>query len=319
MRLTRSRLAELSLLIVAMMWGCTFLMVQSAVQALPPLAFNAVRFIGAALLLAVIISVFYSQEWRLFSGKMLLHGSLLGVFLFGGYAFQTMGLLYTTTSNAGFITGLSVVMVPFLAAVLLRHRLSRVSLACALLAACGLYLLAFPGGSFIPNRGDGLVLLCAFAFALHIGFTGIYAPRYPALPLAAVQLAVTGLLSLASSLLTENLGSWNHLSNTLMQSEVLIALLVSIGPTSAFAFWIQTVSQQYTTPTRVAVIFAMEPVFAALTGVVFAGEVLGWPALIGCACILTGMIASELQPAASSVEAVPHTAAGSQMNKDISA
>ncbi|WP_433945766.1 DMT family transporter [Paenibacillus sp. SN-8-1] len=317
--LTRSRLAELSLLIVAMMWGCTFLMIQSAVEALPPLAFNAVRFIGAALLLGLIITVFYRKEWRQFSVKMLLHGSLLGVFLFGGYALQTIGLLYTTTSNAGFITGLSVVMVPMLAAVLLRHKLSKISLASAVLAAFGLYLLTFSGGSFIPNRGDGLILLCAFAFALHIGFTGMYAPKYPALPLAAIQLAVTGLLSLAASLMTEHLGAMSHLGNTLMRPEVLVALLVSIGPTSAFAFWIQTVSQQHTTPTRVAVIFAMEPVFAALTGVLFAGEHLGFAALIGCACILAGMIAAELQPAASSVEAVPHPAADSQDNKEISA
>ncbi|MNU63583.1 EamA-like transporter family protein [compost metagenome] len=118
--------------------------------------------------------------------------------------------------------------------------------------------------------------------------------------------------------MTENLGAMSHLRDTVMRPEVLVALLVSIGPTSAFAFWIQTVSQQHTTPTRVAVIFAMEPVFAALTGVLFAGEHLGWPALIGCVCILTGMIAAELQPAAS-VEAVPGTTSGSQDNKEISA
>lgn len=317
--LKRSQWADLSLLLVAFMWGCTFLIIQSAVQALPPLAFNAIRFTGAALLLALIISVFYRQEWRQFSLKMLLHGSLLGLFVFGGYAFQTIGLLYTTTSNAGFITGLSVVMVPFLAAVLLRHKLSKVSLISALLAAAGLYLLTFSGGSFTPNRGDILVLLCAFAFALHIGFTGIYAPRYPALPLAAIQMAVTGLLSLLGSVFTENLGSLSYLGDTIMRPEVLIALLISIGPTSAFAFWIQTVSQQHTTPTRVALIFAMEPVFAALTGVIFADEHLGWTALIGCICILGGMVASELQPGSAPPMQIPNPDPHTTENKEISA
>ncbi|GIP22559.1 DMT family transporter [Paenibacillus sp. J22TS3] len=316
--LKRSQWADLSLLLVAFMWGCTFLIVQSAVGALPPLAFNAVRFIGAAVLLVLITLVFYRKQWRQTSWKMLLHGSILGIFLFGGYAFQTIGLLYTTTSNAGFITGLSVVIVPFLAALLLKQRLSRISLISALLAAAGLYLLTFSGGGFTLNRGDSLVLLCAFAFALHISFTGIYAPRYPALPLAAVQMAVTGLLSLVFSLFTENLGPLSQLSDTIMQPEVLIALLVSIGPTSAFAFWIQTVSQQHTTPSRVAVIFATEPVFAALTGVLFAGEHLGWSAVLGCVCILTGMVASELQPGTPSPQPdTPDTCITD--NKEISA
>ncbi len=141
--MNRSRLADLSLLIVAAMWGCTFLIVQHAVRVLPPLAFNGIRFVGAAVLLALIITVFYRGQWRAVSIRMLLHACLLGLFLFLGYAFQTVGLLYTTTSNAGFITGLSVVLVPFLALILLKHPISRFTWLSALLAACGLYLLTF--------------------------------------------------------------------------------------------------------------------------------------------------------------------------------
>ncbi|WP_342576632.1 EamA family transporter [Paenibacillus sp. FSL M8-0142] len=89
---------------------------------LPPLAFNSIRFVGAAALLALIITVFYRGQWRAVSIRMLLHTCLPGLFLFLGYAFQTVGLLYTTTSNAGFITGLSVVLVPFLALILLNIR-----------------------------------------------------------------------------------------------------------------------------------------------------------------------------------------------------
>ena len=91
--MNRSRIADLSLLIVAMMWGCTFLIVQHAVRVLPPLAFNGIRFLGAAVLLALIIAFFYRSQWRDISGKMLLHSCLLGLFLFLGYAFQTVGLL----------------------------------------------------------------------------------------------------------------------------------------------------------------------------------------------------------------------------------
>lgn len=300
--MNRSRIADLSLLIVAMLWGCTFLIVQHAVRVLPPLAFNGIRFLGAAVLLALIITFFYRSQWRDISGKMLLHSCLLGLFLFLGYAFQTVGLLYTTTSNAGFITGLSVVFVPFLALLLLKSPISRYTWISALLAAAGLYLLAFAGTALTLNKGDFLIFLCAVAFALHVAYTGVFAPRYSALPLAAMQMAVVGLLSLLSSLLFEDVGPLTQVADRLLKPEVIWALLVSIGPTSAFAFWIQTVCQKYTNPSRVAVIFAMEPVFAALTGVTFGGEVLGAAAGLGCICIFAGMILAELKSAPREVQ-----------------
>ncbi|MCM2996115.1 DMT family transporter [Paenibacillus cellulositrophicus] len=300
--MNRSRIADLSLLIVAMMWGCTFLIVQHAVRVLPPLAFNGIRFLGAAVLLALIITFFYRSQWRDISCKMLLHSCLLGLFLFLGYAFQTVGLLYTTTSNAGFITGLSVVFVPFLALLLLKSPISRYTWISALLAAAGLYLLAFAGTALTLNKGDFLIFLCAVAFALHVAYTGVFAPRYSALPLAAMQMAVVGLLSLLSSLLFEDVGPLTQVADRLLKPEVIWALLVSIGPTSAFAFWIQTVCQKYTNPSRVAVIFAMEPVFAALTGVTFGGEVLGAAAGLGCICIFAGMILAELKSAPREVQ-----------------
>ena len=293
--MNRSRLADLSLLLVAMMWGSTFLIVQHAVRVLPPLAFNSIRFIGAALLLAIIITVFYRQQWRSLSWAMLLHGGVLSLFLFMGYAFQTVGLLYTSTSNAGFITGLSVVLVPFLSLLLLKQPISLFTWISALLAAAGLYFLAFAGTAFSLNKGDFLIFLCAIGFALHIAYSGIFAPKYPGLLLAAVQMASVGVLSLIASSFMEDLGSMQQTIDMVMEPKVLWGLLISIGPTSAFAFWIQMVCQKFTTPSRVAIIFATEPVFAAITGVTFGGETLGLYAGIGCLCILLGMILAELK------------------------
>ncbi|WP_379132566.1 DMT family transporter [Paenibacillus sp. sgz500958] len=294
--MNRSRIADLSLLLVAMMWGCTFLIVQGAVKVLPPLAFNSIRFTGAALLLALITAVFYRGEWSKISWKMVRHSLLLGLFLFLGYAFQTVGLLYTTTSNTGFITGLSVVLVPFLSLALLKQSISRYTWLSAILAAVGLYLLAFAGSAMSLNKGDALVLLCAVAFALQVAYTGVYAPRYPALPLAALQLACVGILSIAGSLLFEGVAPLAGAGQLIGKPDVLWALLVSIGPTSAFAFWIQTACQKYTTPSRVAIIYSTEPVFAAFTGLVFGGERLGASAALGCLCILAGMLIAELNP-----------------------
>ncbi|WP_019912891.1 DMT family transporter [Paenibacillus sp. HW567] len=295
--MNRSRIADFSLLLVAMMWGCTFLIVQSAVKVLPPLAFNGIRFTGAAVLLALITAVFYRREWKKMSRRMVIHALLLGLFLFLGYGFQTMGLLYTTTSNTGFITGLSVVLVPFLALALLKTAISRYTWFSAGLAVAGLYLLTFTGSALSLNQGDALVLLCAVAFALQVAYTGVYAPRYPALPLATLQLAFVGLLSVAASLLVDGPAPLAHSGSLILKPDVLWALLVSIGPTSAFAFWIQTACQKYTTPSRVAVIYATEPVFAALTGLLLGGETLGTAAALGCLCILAAMLIAELSPA----------------------
>ncbi|MEK4877714.1 MULTISPECIES: DMT family transporter [Paenibacillus] len=292
----RSRIADSSLLLVAMMWGCTFLIVQNAVKVLPPLAFNSIRFMGAALLLALITVIFYSKDWKQLSFRMVRDSLLLGLFLFMGYGFQTMGLLYTTTSNTGFITGLSVVLVPFLSLALLKHAISRYTWFSAALAAIGLYLLTFTGSALSLNKGDALILLCAIAFALQVAYTGVYAPHYPALPLATLQLAFVGLFSIAASLIFEGATPLAHSGELIKDPDVLWALLISIGPTSAFAFWIQTACQKYTTPSRVAIIYATEPVFAVLTGLAFGGETLGLSALLGCGCILGAMLMAELSP-----------------------
>lgn len=217
-------------------------------------------------------------------------------FLFMGYGFQTMGLLYTTTSNTGFITGLSVVLVPFLSLALLKHAISRYTWFSAILAVAGLYLLTFTGSAFSLNKGDGLILLCAVAFALQVAYTGVYAPRYPALPLATLQLAFVGLFSIVASLLVDGTAPLAHSGALILKPDVLWALLISIGPTSAFAFWIQTACQKYTTPSRVAIIYATEPVFAVLTGLAFGGETLGISAGFGCLCILAAMLMAELSP-----------------------
>ncbi|CAH8772759.1 DMT family transporter [Paenibacillus dendritiformis] len=289
--------SDLCLLLIAFVWGSTFLVVQHAVFVLPPLAFNAVRFAGAALLFGLVALLSRKRRRGSRSGTraLLLHGALLGVFLFGGYAFQTIGLVYTTTTNAGFITGLSVVLVPFISLRLAKQRLQPPTWIAAVLALAGLYFLAFNGGAVQLNEGDGFVLLCSFCFALHIAFTGKYAAIHNTVLLVTVQFAVVALAAASSSFLFEPQLTGAALWEALTEPKVIVALLISICISTAFAYWAQTWCQQYTSASRVAVIFAMEPVFAAITGVTFAGETLGLWAIVGCLLILAGMIVVELK------------------------
>lgn len=293
--MNRSRIAELSLLFIALIWGSTFIIVQSAVHILPPLAFNAVRFLGAACLFLVIILIMDRGCKRLKSRKLWQHGMILGVVLFGGYAFQTIGLLHTTTTNTGFITGLSVVLVPFITIWMNRSRIAMQTWLAASIALIGLYLLTFNGGGMSWNKGDLLVLICSVCFALQIAITDKFASLHDTLALVTVQLGTVGVLATISALLFEPLQSPASLLQALAEPAVWIALAISIGLSTAFAYLMQTWAQRYTSPSRVAIIYAMEPVFAAITGITFADEKLGVLAIIGCACIFVSMVAAEMK------------------------
>ena len=276
----------LALVAVTAVWGATFVMVRDAVASLPPSTFVAYRFLAAAALLAL------ARPRALTARRpgMLAAGIVTGVALFAGYAFQTVGLQYTTASNAGFITGLSVVLTPLLAAVVLRERPGLWPALGAALAFAGLALLSLQ--RLEVRRGDALVLGCAVAFAVHILLLGRFAPRYSSYQLAIVQLGTCGLLSLA----------WSGASGELAAprgTQVWLALAVTAVLASAAGFLIQTRAQQVVSPTKTAVILTMEPVFAGLFGFLLAGEHLSARGWAGACCILAGMLVAELGRAPS--------------------
>jgi drug/metabolite transporter (DMT)-like permease len=286
--LSRQRLLELALIGVTAIWGLTFAMVKSAVEQVPVYSFNGVRFLLAGAVLALAarggLRRLGPEGWR--------HGAILGLLLFAGYAFQTVGLQHTTASRAGFITGMSVVFVPVLSTALLRRRPTAPAVLGVVLATAGLGLLSFSGSGGDGSAtlyGDALVLACAFSFAGHIVGLGAWSRRHEALPLSAVQLLAAGVAHSAVAVPWEAPSaaySWNV--------EVLVAILVTGLLASAAAFWIQTAAQQVVSPTRTAIIFTMEPVFAGLFGYLLLGEVLTGTGWIGSGLILSGMLVAEL-------------------------
>jgi drug/metabolite transporter (DMT)-like permease len=273
---------------VTAVWGSTFVLVRDAVAQIPPFAFIAYRFLAAAVLLAAL----RPRLAAVAGTPELAAGAVAGLALFAGYGFQTVGLQYTTASNAGFITGLSVVLTPLLAGLVLRQSPGRWPVAGALLAAVGLGLLSLQ--ALEVRRGDALVLGCAVAFATHILLLGRYAPQLSTYRLAVVQMATAGLCGLA----------WAGVAGDLVvpgSAEVWVALAITSVAASAAAFLIQTRAQREVSPTRTAVIFTMEPVFAGLFGFLLAGERLSGRGWLGAGLILAGMLVAELggrQPAA---------------------
>jgi drug/metabolite transporter (DMT)-like permease len=272
--------AEALLVIVTLVWGSTFVVVKAALSDISPLPFLSVRFALAGLLLFGALS-----RGRLDS-QALRPGLVLGFFLFGGYVFQTFGLTLTTPSKSAFITGFSVILVP-LFSLFAGFRLRAANIAGALLGLLGLYFLVLPEGFKAVNRGDTLTLFGALSFAIHIVLVGYYTRRYSFQHLVPVQIFTVGVLAILAMPLDPSRSlHWT--------ARLIFALVVTIIFATGFAFSVQNWAQQYTPPAHTALIFALEPVFAAAVSHLVTGERLGGKVLLGSALILGGMVASEI-------------------------
>ena len=282
---TRSPLAEASLVAVCAVWGLTFVMVQDAVELIPVTTFLAYRFIPAALLVAII----FRTQLRSLGAEGIKAGCVMGVFLTAGYLFQTLGLERTTAANAGFITGLFVVLTPLFGAALLRQRIAGSAWIAAGVSTVGLFLLSGFGSGGTHLSGDALVFLCACSFSLHILVTdrAIESHHYGAL--LAVQLGVTGVVSLAIAAIGGELVVPR--SGTVWSALVVTSLFAS-----ALGFFVQTYAQRHASPARIALILASEPVFAGFFAYVLQGETLTLLAWLGAGLIMVAILVVEMVP-----------------------
>jgi drug/metabolite transporter (DMT)-like permease len=258
---SRSR-AILALLVASFVFGATFVVVKSAVEQVPPLTFVAWRFLlGAAVLFLLAVPRGRRIWW---------HGSLAGLALFAGYAFQTAGLTTTSASNSALITGLYVVITPFLAAMFARKPPGWWSVIAAALSFGGLILITGADGISL-GRGDLLTLACAFSFSAHIVVLSRLARHHPVVPFTAVQLTIVAALAFPTAFLIEG--------PMIPPSSVWGALLITGLGASAGCFVLQIWAQTVVGATTAAVVLAAEPAFAVATAWVVLGERLtpaGW-------------------------------------------
>jgi drug/metabolite transporter (DMT)-like permease len=277
----QQRRGEFYLLFLTMIWGTSFILIRNTLHGVGPFTLLAMRFIIGFLVLFIL----FNRRMRRITRADVTAGLLLGCLFFAGNALQTSGLQYTSASVSGFITALSVVMVPPVALVILRQRVTRGAVLGIALATIGLALLSLKDGLSL-GYGDLLTLGCAVVFAFHIVYTSKYAARTEPTVMVAVQFALAALAALAVAGTTETIGP---LSNEVW----LAALYLGLFPT-ALCFVLQVYGQRRTSATRAALIYTAEPVFAALFAYLVAGEMLGPRGLVGCVLILAGMLAAEL-------------------------
>ena len=284
--MSRERAAEALLVWNALIWGATFVVVKSALAGISPLYFLALRFSLATVALLVLFRGVGkgARDWKSVGA-----GVLIGSLLFAGYLTQTLGLRLTSAPKSAFITGLCSVLVPVLAAVVYKIRPQVAEVAGLLVATAGMGLMTLHGSLGAISRGDLLTLLCAFAFAAHIVTLGHYSGQVSFELLSVTQIATSAVWSWA-------LLWWMEKPRVEWRPSVVCAILVTGLLATALAFTIQAWAQRYTTSTRTALIYMLEPVTAWLTSYFLTGEGLSGRAAAGAGLILGGVVLVEVKP-----------------------
>ncbi len=272
-------------------WGFAFVAQRVGMDFIGPFAFNALRFLLGGLVLVPFIQIqrkrpaSATSPQPLFTRKTVRSGVIAGSVLFGGASLQQIGIITTTAGKAGFITGLYVILVPLLG-LLWKKRTRREAWLGAILAVWGLYLLSVTR-EFTVSYGDLLVLLSAFFWAFHVQIIDGYVAHSHALVLACLQFLVCALLSAVVFLFAETT-SWPAVYAAGLP--ILYAGLLSTG----VAYTLQVVAQREAHPAHAAILLSLEAVFAVLGGWLLLSETLSERQLIGCALMLAGMMASQL-------------------------
>jgi drug/metabolite transporter (DMT)-like permease len=279
----KSLKADLALLLVTIFWGAGFPATKIALQTMTPYYHIGIRFAIASLLLSML---FYKKLKNLNKG-LIKPALILSSLLFATYAFQTIGIQYTTASKSSFFSGLAVLIVPLFSIFYLKTKLELKTIISVLTATLGLFLLSNTSGNSNFNIGDFLTILCSICYAWQLIFTGTYVQKHDATLLAIVQLFFVSIFGIVFAIIFEPLPKDISISS-------FWSLMFSAVFCTAFAFWVQTTAQKFAAASHIALIFTMEPVFGALTSFLILGEVLGIKGVIGGMCIITAMLISEL-------------------------
>jgi drug/metabolite transporter (DMT)-like permease len=285
MKLTKTA-SDLLLLLAAVIWGFAFVAQRLGMENVGPFVFNACRFLlGAIILIPLAILQKPATFSKIYMQQSIKGGVIAGILLFGGATFQQMGIVYTTAGNAGFITGIYVVLVPLFGIIFL-HKTALNMWIGAILAVAGMYFLSV-SSSFHVNKGDIMVLIGAFVWAFHVLFVGKYAPMANVIFIAIIQFFICGILSLLFALFTEPIVISGIMAAGI---PILYGGIFSVG----VAFTLQVVVQKNAHPSLTAIILSTEALFAALGGWLILDEKLTSRAMFGCGLMLCGMIIAQL-------------------------
>ena len=279
--------ANLLLLLTAAIWGVAFVAQRVGMNSIGPFTFNGIRFaLGACSLLPLLFQLRGRRDDAPESrrSRILAGGLAAGVVMFIGASLQQIGIVYTTAGNAGFITGLYVVIVPIVG-IFLKQTTTTNTWIGAVFAVLGMYLLSVNDALRI-NRGDVLELIGAFFWAAHVQLIGWLTRRINPLKIAFLQFLTCSCFSLFAALLVESI-TWQSVARAAIP--LAYGGFLSVG----VAFTLQVVAQRDAQPAHAAIILSLEAVFAALGGWLILGERLSARGVVGCGLMLIGMLISQ--------------------------
>lgn len=282
-------LGNVLLLITAIIWGSAFVAQITGMDVLGPFTFSATRSLIATIFLGFLV-MFLKDEMNTKTSDLIKGGLACGVFIFIASSLQQFGLLFTTAGKASFITTLYILIVPILALLIMKNKISLATWIAIILGAIGLYLLAIPSGaSFSINKGDFVVFIGAFFWAAHILVIDYFTKKVNPVKLSFMQFAVMTILSAIVAMLFER--ETATLSNIMFSwKSIAYAGFISSG----IAYTLQMVGQKYTNPVLASLILSLESVFGALSGYLFLNEILSTKEFLGCVIVFVAIIIAQV-------------------------
>ncbi len=255
-------LSELALLSVAFIWGGGFIVVKNSLEALSPLWLMALRFILAAVFLAVI---FY-KKLKLIDKGSIIAGAVCGIFIYLAFVLQTVGIKYTTASKNALLTATYVVFTPFIFWFFGKKKPKATQIAAAFLCFAGIALLMFDGSFGSVNKGDLLTIMCGLVFAIHISLLGIYSKKHDPIVLTIIQMAACAIIGLAMAVAFDS--PPEKINGQTWMSIVYLGVL-----STSFAYLVQTVAQKYTPPSHTSLIMSLECVIGSVLSIIIFKDV----------------------------------------------
>jgi len=278
-------IADISLVFVALFWGIGFVAMKDALDTFPTFWLLTLRFGSAALLMGIL----FRRRLAAITKEDIRAGAIIGVFLFLGFATQTLGLNYTTPGKQAFLTATYVVIVPFLSWGLRRIFPGALSFFASFICLVGMGMLTLQEGVLSIGKGDTLTLVCAFFFACQLIAIEYFAAKKDPMILTLLQILMVCLLSLPAALVFETWPGFQGGSG-------LWSIAYTVVFCTIFAFAVQNTAQKFTPSTHTAILLSLESVFGALSGIYFLGEVFTPRMAAGCALIFVAVMLTEAGP-----------------------
>lgn len=283
----KNNLGRIALIAVAIIWGSGFVASALALDFYSPYQILALR-----LSIAFVISLaVYYKDLQSAKNHDFMKGSIIGVFLFFAFLFQTIGLQYTTASKNAFFTAINVVIVPFLSWILMRERIDKKSILGALVSLLGVTLLSVDINNLQNlinfNKGDILTIVCAIFFALQIFYTSHFVKETRSSIIMIAQMGTASLLSWIFVLLTRQI-------DFVLTIQSLLPILYLGLISTMVAYGLQTWAQNYTTSMETAIILSTEALFGMIASAIILGEAITFPMIIGGALLFLGILVVEI-------------------------